>query len=417
MSDTPTNWYNLDDLKLWDKNPNEGDVGAIITSIKRFGYNDTGVYWRGIVKGGNHRVKALLQLRKNGWKPNGTSACLRIDDNGNWQVALIDVSHMDEKTSDAFALALNRTTRLGQDDPQMLADLLQGLAVDEELLKATAFDLDDLDDLLRDLGTFQAPAEPPEAQIDKAGELQKKWQVQRGDVWLIPSKHGKNTHRIMCGDSTSAEDVAQLMNGERANLLLTDPPYGINMDKGFGGFSRGFGTPIARRQYSYEWDSDRPTIDTFNLLLKIADRAIIFGGNFFCDLLPFGRHWLVWGKNNTMPTFGDCELAWTNIGRKSVKKYKYTYNGLIGKEKERFHPTQKPVGLFTMILNDYSDIDDLIVDPYVGSGTGIVACEQTGRVGYGMELHPPYCAVALERLLQMGLTPERIASGEREAGG
>ena len=247
----------------------------------------------------------------------------------------------------------------------------------------------------------------PGSQIDRADELQEKWQVQRGDVWEIPSVSGEGVHRVMCGDSIDMADVEMLMGGVKADLMLTDPPYGIKMDKGFGGFG-GFGKPIARRQYNDEWDVDRPTKEVFEFMISIAEITIIFGGNFFTDLLPVGRHWLVWDKNNTMPTFGDCELAWTNINRKSVKKYEFTYNGLIGKEKERFHPTQKPAGLFVLILNDYTEPGDLIVDPYLGSGTTIVACEQTGRVGYGMELHPPYVSVTLERLEAMGLSPRNV---------
>jgi DNA modification methylase len=105
-----------------------------------------------------------------------------------------------------------------------------------------------------------------------------------------------------------------------------------------------------------------------------------------------------------MPTFGDCELAWTNINRKSVKKIVFEYNGLIGKEKERFHPTQKPVGLFSKIISEYFEAN--VYDPFLGSGTTLVACEQTGRVGYGMEIDAGYVAVTLQRLNDMGLTPE-----------
>lgn len=102
----------------------------------------------------------------------------------------------------------------------------------------------------------------------------------------------------------------------KVDLVLTDPPYGVNMSEGFGGF----GEPIARRQYPDQWDESRPHSDTFKLILSKCQSAIIFGGNFFADVLPQSMHWLVWDKLNTMPIFGDCELAWTNINRKSVKK-------------------------------------------------------------------------------------------------
>jgi hypothetical protein len=117
-------------------------------------------------------------------------------------------------------------------------------------------------------------------------------------------------------------------------MVFTDPPYGIDRGGGFEGFG-GFGKPIARRRHKGgEWDKTRPGKEAFDIILSLSDRVFIFGGNFFSDLLPQGNHWLVWDKNNTMPTFGDCELVYTNISRNSVKKYDFEYNGLIGKEKE-----------------------------------------------------------------------------------
>jgi DNA modification methylase len=182
-------------------------------------------------------------------------------------------------------------------------------------------------------------------------------------------------------------------------MMFTDPPYGIERDKGFGGFG-GFGTPIARRQYADDWDSSRPEKETFDMLLGVARQSIIFGGNFFADILPQSKHWLVWDKLNTMPTFGDCELAWTNIDRHSVKKYTVQYNGLIGKEKERFHPTQKPVAIMAAILEDYTDGGDLILEPFSGSGTTIIACHNLNRKCRAIEISPGYVAVAIERFFQ-----------------
>lgn len=179
-------------------------------------------------------------------------------------------------------------------------------------------------------------------------------------------------------------------------IIITDPPYGINRDKGFGGFG-GFGNPIKRRKYKDNWDDKRPDKALFENLITLSKKVIIFGGNFFADLLPQGKHWLVWDKKNTMPTFGDCELAWTNIERTSVKKYDIEYNGLIGKEKERFHPTQKPVKLFEAIIKDYSKENDIIYDPFLGSGSTLIACEKTSRKCFGMEIDPHYCDVIIKR--------------------
>ena len=105
-----------------------------------------------------------------------------------------------------------------------------------------------------------------------------------------------------------------------------------------------------------------------------------------------------------MPTFGDCELAWTNSSRTSVKEYEFTYNGLIGKETERFHPTQKPVALIHEIAKDYTSDGESISDHYLGSGTTMLAAEQLNRRCFGMEISPKYCAVILQRMKDAGCT-------------
>lgn len=109
------------------------------------------------------------------------------------------------------------------------------------------------------------------------------------------------------------------------------------------------------------------------------------------------NHWIVWDKLNTMPTFGDAELAWTNVPRNSVKKVTIQYNGLIGREKERFHPTQKPVALSEYCMTTYSDPGAVIADLFLGSGSALMAAERMGRICYGMEISPAYCDISIKR--------------------
>lgn len=181
---------------------------------------------------------------------------------------------------------------------------------------------------------------------------------------------------------------------EPVDWVLTDPPYGIEMDEGFGGF----GEPIARRRYPDAWDKERPSKECFDLILKGCRNALIFGGNFFSDYLPVNGHWIVWDKLNTMPSFGDCELIWTNIKRKSVKKITREYNGLIGKEEQRYHPTQKPLNLIEILLKQYDA--QTILDPFMGSGTTLVAAKNLNRKSIGIEIEEKYCAIAVKRLRQ-----------------
>ena len=192
-------------------------------------------------------------------------------------------------------------------------------------------------------------------------------------------------------------DVMAKMPDKCVDLVLTDPPYGIKADKGFGGFG-GFGKPIARRKYNDNWDNERPQKVIFDNMLRLSVLSIIFGGNYFADILPISTHWLVWDKLNTMPTFGDCELAYTSSNRKSVKKYTVEYNGLLGQKDIRQHPTQKPVLIMSKIISDYSKDSDIIGDFYLGSGTTAVACEQLGRKWIGIEISEKYCEIAKKRI-------------------
>lgn len=205
---------------------------------------------------------------------------------------------------------------------------------------------------------------------------------------------------------------------ERVNACITDPPYGINRDKGFEsaeGFS-GYGVKIVRNRYEGDWDKERPSKAAFDLILEKSEVALIFGGNFFTDYLPMGRQWLFWDKLNTMPSFGDGELAWTNFNRTSVKRFVYEYNGLIGKETERFHATQKPVELMRWCINWLpSKHSHSIIDPFMGSGTTGVACAKMGRAFTGIERDPKYFDIACRRIEEAYKQPDMFIEPPKKA--
>jgi len=204
---------------------------------------------------------------------------------------------------------------------------------------------------------------------------------------------------IQIGDCTLYQgDCLEIMPTlGKVDAVVTDPPYGIGQDKGFEGFG-GFGPPIARRQYNDEWDDVRPPKAAFDTIQTTAKYAVIFGANYFTDMLPVNGHWLVWDKKNTMPTFSDCELAWTNIKRKSVKLLEFEYNGLIGKREKRVHPTQKPYEVMRWCIERLPKETETILDPFMGSGTTGVACAKLGRKFIGIELEPKYFDIACQRI-------------------
>ena len=130
------------------------------------------------------------------------------------------------------------------------------------------------------------------------------------------------------------------------------------------------------------------------------EKFIIWGGNYFTDFLPPSMCWVIWNKEIN-GNFADVEMAWTSFHR-SAKLYKWQWNGMIRKGehklegKTRLAPTQKPVGLFIEIFNDF--VFKTCYDPFLGSGTTMVACEQLNRICYGMEISPEYCAVIVRRM-------------------
>lgn len=180
------------------------------------------------------------------------------------------------------------------------------------------------------------------------------------------------------------------------DLVITDPPYGKNADKGTNGFG-----DAQNRKYQGKWDAQRPDVQAFMEILRVSKNTIIFGGNYFADLLPPSNCWIVWDKKGSHQfdnPFADAELAWTSFSR-VVKKYTFIQQGFVTDAKEpRYHPTQKPLDLFKAILNDFSDENAVVYDPYLGSGTTAVASYQLKRQWIGSEISAEYTEIANKRL-------------------
>ena len=206
-------------------------------------------------------------------------------------------------------------------------------------------------------------------------------------------------HRLMCGDATKAEDVHKLVGGERVNLVLTDPPYGIRVVNektgGIGAKGRAYAPVIG------DTNGDMFT-EHYRIIRCLCNRLIVWGGQNFTRILPPSCGWLFWDKekNSDALTFGDGELAWTNVSTR-IRKYSHKWNGFTqaGNKSfnQRVHPTQKPVELHMQILEDFTQPDDIILDCFGGSGTTLIACQLTGRTCYMMEISPEYCDLITNR--------------------
>lgn len=179
------------------------------------------------------------------------------------------------------------------------------------------------------------------------------------------------------------------------DLLLTDPPYGISANNKM---TLGSSKLAARKDYGKtDWDEHPITADDITILRSLSRSQIIFGGNYF--ELPPSRCWLVWDKINS-GDFADCELAWTNLD-KAVRQFRYMWNGMLKEKPEhRVHPTQKPIALMKWCIAQAPTGVRSLVDPYMGSGTSLVAAKAAGMTAVGCEREEQYCESAALRLAQ-----------------
>lgn len=192
------------------------------------------------------------------------------------------------------------------------------------------------------------------------------------------------------------------------DLLLTDPPYGIGAARvGRGGRQDGKAAAPSVDYGDATWD-DKTADEPLAFARNLCKHQIIFGGNYYH--LPPSRCWLVWDKENGANDYADCELAWTNI-EKPVRRIVYRWHGMLqqraGAAKEkRVHPTQKPEPVMVWALQHAPADVRTVLDPFMGSGTTLVACKRLGKQAMGIELDERYCELAAERLSQGALPME-----------
>ena len=210
-------------------------------------------------------------------------------------------------------------------------------------------------------------------------------------------------HRLLCGDSTDSDAVARLMDGEKADMVFTDPPYGIaHSGKGIEGSAKGnnFGEILGDNDVTV-------AIDFFNLCVSEFPNAtmIFWGANYYSSVLPNGFGWLIWDKQREGDTFSGAEIAFVNKGIK-VDVFRHQWHGMIKASEhgeKRVHPTQKPVALVEWCFQNYN-AKNLILDGFLGSGSTMVASHQLKRKCYGMELDPKYCQVIIDRMKKLDPT-------------
>lgn len=336
---------------------NAKNLKAIEASLRRFGQQKPIVVdGDGIVRAGNGTLAAAQQL---GWKQ-------------------IDVVRTQLKGAEAtaYAIADNRTAELAEWDEEALAQQLAAIQIeDEELAESSGFDVGEIEKMAlaeKEVVEDEVP-KPPAEPITKPG-----------DLWLL------GDHRLLCGDSTNSDNVERLLDGINFDSVVTDPPYGMEFQSNY------------RKVQHSAIDGDR----TNNLLKHAVSLYPTHSAYIWCRWdnladIPKPKSLITWVKNNWSMGDLDHEHArqtevcafypgkahhWIGNRPTDVVKHDRTGNDL--------HPTQKPVSLMVDVIGW---TDGLIYDPFLGSGTTLIAAEQLGRKCYGMEISPAYCDVIVKR--------------------
>jgi site-specific DNA-methyltransferase (adenine-specific) len=354
----------------------EKNLKAIQGSLKEFGQRKPIVITEaGIIVAGNGTVEAAKRL---GW--------LKIDAvrvPGDWTP---------EQTK-AFALADNRTAELASWSPEVLASQLVEL-------EAAGFQIEEFG-----FEVQEAPIDPSSIKEDEVPE-EAISRVALGDIWQL----GK--HKLICGDSSDAELVKALMDGQTADLVFTDPPYRMEAE---GGSDQWVGRSAAKVGESIKDIVDFDPVAFLESLPSYFTKTM--NAYIFCnkDLVPDYLNWalksgyafniLFWKKPNALPLGSqhrpDTEyiifIRKNAIWNNGLEGVNYSKALEFGRENSTTHPTMKPVGLISNELLISSHKGGIVVDPFLGSGSTLVAAEQTGRVCYGFELEPKYCDIILKR--------------------
>lgn len=336
----------IGELIPYEKNAKKHDkrqIANVAESIRQYGFVQPVVIDRdGVIVIGHCRVLAAKKL-------------------GMTEAPCVSVEDLTPEQVNALRIVDNKTNESPWDLSMLLVELPE--------LDLSGFEFDFPKSV-----SFLASAD--EVVEDEEPDVQDEIVCQLGDLWQL------GRHRLLCGNSTSADVVSLLMDGARADMIMTDPPYGIKANK----MTMGSGKKDFHR--GEKWDDERPDL---SFVLGLADLVCIWGGNYFSDTLPVSNDWLVWHKLNDGLSFSECELAWTNFGR-NTRIIQHHW----GAEK-KLHVTMKPVPVIAWAIRQAKKQPKTVLDLFGGSGTTMIACEQLGCTCYMMELDPKYCDVIIRR--------------------
>jgi DNA modification methylase len=372
----------IKELRDHPKNPRQITKDQVVhleNLITKFGLIDKPILnLDKMIIGGHQRIRVLKKMKVKEvecWIPDR-------------QLEQAEIDHL------CIGLNLNQ----GQFDYDILAnewdalDLLKWGFTEEQLLGA-ASEVTELDSEIEEDEALK-PAKDEDAV------------TQLGDLYEL------GEHRLICGDSTSLEVLDILINGNKIEMVYTDPPYGINVKISDGKQHGNAKTKRSKFNDILNDESNQTAKDAFNYCVALNIPVMIWwGANYYPEVLPISSCWIVWDKNTGTNNFPDAELAWCS-DKSPVRIFKHTWNGMIKESEQgqkRQHPTQKPIALAEWCISKYGNELNTVMDLFVGSGSTLIACEKLNKKFFGIELSPAYCDVIVKRYINYMAKKGKVA--------
>ena len=345
----------------------DANLSAIASSLQEFGQRKPIVVTEGnVIVAGNGTVEAALLV--------GLTDVDVVRVPKSWSADQVK----------AFALADNRSAELAEWNPEVLsAQLLE--------LEQAGFDIEAL-------GFEAVTANDDDSEEDDTPEPPKEPNARLGNLWRL------GNHRLLCGDSSDKATVEKLMDGARADMVFTDPPYGMNLDTDYSKMGDKGRKHDAVINDDVQFDASF-LIDTFSYCKEI----FLWGADYYIETLgrkyPNLGSWIIWDKYSDENIglldgrFGSAfETCWSKTPHKrELARVLVTTNYTARGDETRVHPTQKPVALALWFLERWGNKAEIVVDLYAGSGFTVMAAEKLNKSCYAMELDPKYCDVIIER--------------------
>ncbi len=315
-----------------------------------------------VVLGGNMRLKASIEV-------------------GLKELPIVLADDWTQEQRDEFLIKDN--VGFGEWDWDQLAN-----EWDTELLDKWGLDIPNFDTEVLEAEEDDFDTTPPEDPITVLGDL-----------------YEIGEHRLLCGDSTDSDQVAKLMNGEKADMVFTDPPYGMNLDADFSKM-RSDTIKAGRKHENIENDNKQFDPSIIFTFFNYCDDIILFGADYYSDYIPNKNEgsWLIWDKRVEDKYDKIIGSAFETIfSKRKVKReiIRYEYVSWVNRMADKVngikpHPTMKPIGMLNILLDKFKG--NFVADLFLGSGSTMVAAHQIKRKCYGMELDPKYCDVIVNRM-------------------